>query len=161
MSLLFGFYLSLFCVSEPGPPKNVFCNVSKNAHTAKVAWLPPEYPRGLITKYVIRYKHLARKVNTEWKNAVVVMEPNSKGYPLFHNLDADYYKKYRIEVYAVNSAGGGQSAVIESCALRKATTGRVVINLYYFFETLLSNFCKEESHNGQLGSSGITGTCAP
>ncbi|XP_065063806.1 protogenin B-like [Rhopilema esculentum] len=115
--------------ARPGPPKNVFCNVSKNAHTAKVTWLPPEYPRGLITKYVIRYKHLARKIKTEWKTAVVVMEPNSKGYPLFHNLDADYYKKYRIEVYAVNSAGGGQSVVVESCALRKATTVPTEINV--------------------------------
>ena len=51
------------------------------------------------------------------------MKPNSKGYPLVYDLDADYYKKYRIEVSAVNGAGEGPAAIVESCALRRAPSG--------------------------------------
>lgn len=56
---------------------------------------------------------------TEWKEDTVVMRPNKKGYPLVYDLDVEYYRRYRIEVYAVNSAGQGPPAVVESCALRR------------------------------------------
>ena len=60
---------------------------------------------------------------TKWKIGTLTMKPNSKGYPLVYDLDADYYKKYRIEVSAVNGAGEGPAAIVESCALRRAPSG--------------------------------------
>ena len=47
------------------------------------------------------------------------MHPNTKGYPLVYDLDAEYYRRYRIEVSAVNGAGEGPAAVVESCSLRR------------------------------------------
>ena len=103
---------------------NVHCNVTKNGLKAKAIWYPPEYPYGLIVKYIVRYKHLVSSPRkTNWKIGTVTMEPNSKGYPLIYDLDADYYKKYRIEVSAVNGAGEGPAAVVKSCALRRMPTG--------------------------------------
>jgi len=69
----------------------------------------------------VRYKHLVSSPRkTKWKIGTLTMKPNSKGYPLVYDLDADYYKKYRIEVSAVNGAGEGPAAIVESCALRRA-----------------------------------------
>ena len=77
-----------------------------------------------MVKYVVRYKHLvsdSRK--TQWKTSYVTMKPNTKGYPLTYDLDVEYYRRYRIEVSAINGAGEGPASVVESCSLRRAVPG--------------------------------------
>ena len=120
--------MMMILLPGPGPPKNLRCNVTRNGHRAKALWYPPDYSYGLVVKYIIRYKHLVREPRkTEWKIASVTMKPNTNGYPLIYDLDVEYYRRYRIEVSAVNAAGEGPAAIVESCVLRSTKNGECSI----------------------------------
>ena len=84
------------------------------------------YPNGLVTNYVIRYRVRSKKYKMKWSIETLKLKPNNKGFPLEHQLKGDYYKTYEVEVIAVNSAGVGKSAKIQSCALKRRVERKIL-----------------------------------
>ncbi len=73
----------------------------------------------------MKYREKSLRLTSEWTVKEMILRPSSSGFPFGMRLDGDYYKRYEVRIFAVNSAGEGRPAKIDTCAFRRAQNGKL------------------------------------